>query len=65
MKESPCKGCERNGCGIYHDQCQAFQEWRKARDELNRKMYLDHDIRTLFADHERKYREKLRRKRRK
>ena len=61
--ESPCKGCERNGCGVYHDQCPVFQEWRKAREEMNRKMYLDHDVRTLSADHERKYREKLRSKR--
>ena len=62
--ESPCKGCERKGYGK-HDICQAFQEWKKVRIETNRRMLMDNEIRNLSIDHERKYREKLRRKRRK
>ena len=25
----PCRGCEKVGCGSYHDQCAAYQEWKK------------------------------------
>lgn len=27
MKHAPCKSCKRRGCGSYHDQCPAYQEW--------------------------------------
>ena len=23
----PCAGCERSGCGAYHDQCEKYQAW--------------------------------------
>ena len=26
----PCGDCERAGCGDYHDQCEAYAEYRKA-----------------------------------
>lgn len=30
MMNAPCKGCERAGCGSYHDQCEAFQNYKQA-----------------------------------
>ena len=29
MTQCPCKGCERAGCGSYHDECERYQEWSK------------------------------------
>lgn len=41
---SPCKGCEKQGCGAYHDKCEKYQEFlqemakeREARAEYMRK----------------------------
>ena len=33
--DCPCKGCEKAGCGSYHDQCEPYQEWKKNRDKTN------------------------------
>lgn len=27
MKAAPCKTCENKGCGSYHDECEAYQEY--------------------------------------
>lgn len=27
MRVSPCKYCERKGCGSYHDECTDYLEW--------------------------------------
>ena len=29
----PCKGCEKAGCGSYHDECPKYTEWAKGRQE--------------------------------
>lgn len=28
IKDTPCKDCDRRGCGSYHDECEKFQEWK-------------------------------------
>ena len=28
----PCKGCERAGCGEYHEHCEQYQEWKKEHE---------------------------------
>lgn len=28
---SPCKDCERSGCGVYHDQCEKYLEYKAAK----------------------------------
>lgn len=30
----PCKGCEKAGCGAYHDTCPKYQEWVKEREKV-------------------------------
>lgn len=32
MKQAPCAKCERKGCGAYHDECQAYKDWRTTVD---------------------------------
>lgn len=27
MVKSPCKDCERAGCGVYHSQCEKYQKY--------------------------------------
>ena len=34
-KVCPCNGCEKSGCGAYHDKCERFREWRKWLDDVN------------------------------
>ena len=31
---APCVDCARKGCGVYHDQCEAFQEYQRKVKEL-------------------------------
>lgn len=28
MRKPPCGKCERKGCGSFHDECEAYQEWK-------------------------------------
>ena len=55
----PCKGCEKAGCGSYHDVCPAYSEWRAWKDNVNKKKSEEGDKRTLSRDHELKYRKNL------
>ena len=36
----PCLECENQGCGPYHDKCEAYQGWRKKREAGKR----EHDV---------------------
>ena len=36
---NPCKYCPRKGCGIYHDVCPEYQEWKKQYDEAKAKLH--------------------------
>lgn len=29
----PCMGCERRGCGAYHDVCEKYIEYRKLKQK--------------------------------
>ena len=29
--KAPCMGCERRGCGVYHDECPEYQKYRKEK----------------------------------
>lgn len=29
--KSPCKDCEKVGCGAYHDSCEKFLEYKKSK----------------------------------
>lgn len=31
--KNPCHHCERQGCGVYHDKCPEYQEYRKKLEE--------------------------------
>ena len=31
IKDTPCKDCDRKGCGSYHDECEQFQEWKEGQ----------------------------------
>ena len=59
--ESPCKNCDRKGCGAFHDECTAFQEFKKFKEKEKRKRYLYNDAVVISAEHEMRYREILKR----
>lgn len=29
----PCKDCEKKGCGLYHDICPLYQQFKKEREK--------------------------------
>ena len=29
----PCKGCERQGCGDFHAECEAYRAWKEERQK--------------------------------
>ena len=31
--KAPCMGCERRGCGAYHDVCEKYIEYRKLKEK--------------------------------
>ena len=33
FKTCPCKDCENQGCGAYHDQCEKYAEWKQLQAE--------------------------------
>ena len=35
MLEAPCKNCSKKGCGVYHDKCPEYQEYKKESKKLN------------------------------
>lgn len=57
MVLSPCVGCDRNGCGAYHDKCGKFQEYKdnvaadkKAKDDfLKQSVYQYHSYEDLYG----------------
>ena len=55
----PCKGCEKAGCGEYHDQCERYQSWAVGRKAVNDLKRSEADFRQLSRDHEMKYRRNL------
>lgn len=32
---SPCKDCEKSGCGLYHSECEKYLEYRAEVDKQN------------------------------
>lgn len=32
----PCKGCERAGCGAYHEECEPYKAWKAEREDVNK-----------------------------
>lgn len=57
--ETPCKTCDRKGCGAFHDQCETYQAWKGQIDEGNRKKQLRNDAFALSSDHKKKYWQQL------
>jgi hypothetical protein len=39
MLEAPCKNCPKKGCGIYHDICPDYQEFKKESKKINEERY--------------------------
>ena len=35
MLKNPCKYCENKGCGVYHDECEAYQKFRDYRSKIS------------------------------
>ena len=40
----PCKGCEKAGCGAFHDHCDKYQAWVKKREESASRRALRQDV---------------------
>lgn len=55
----PCKGCEKAGCGEYHDTCERYLAWTDERKAYNNRRHAEDDCRQLSRDHEMKYRKNL------
>ena len=58
---SPCEKCEKKGCGIYHDLCPQYQEWKEYRQRISDKKSMEHLTGGISRDHELKYRLNLKR----
>lgn len=39
----PCKNCEKKGCGPYHDECKAYQEWSQESRRVKERSRLASD----------------------
>ena len=37
IMKSPCIDCERKGCGVYHDICEPYLEYKKYKQEIRKK----------------------------
>ena len=59
--KSPCITCEKKGCGIFHDKCPQYQEWKEHRKEICKKRNMEHMTAGISRDHEIKYRKNLKR----
>ena len=40
----PCKGCEKAGCGAYHDKCEDYKEWDNARQLAATRRQMSQDV---------------------
>jgi len=38
---NPCKDCEKKGCGVFHDECAAYQLFVKENREISEKRQED------------------------
>lgn len=34
----PCNQCKQIGCGAYHDNCEAYQEYKRKRKKITEKL---------------------------
>lgn len=42
--KAPCIGCDKSPCGAYHDQCEAYTEYKAKMDEEREKKRLDLEL---------------------
>lgn len=42
--QSPCKKCDKSGCGKAHDTCPEYQEWVRVRALANARRYAHEDV---------------------
>lgn len=40
----PCKGCDKAGCGAYHDECERYKEWDKSRQLAATRRQMSQDV---------------------
>lgn len=40
---NPCKNCEKRGCGVYHDRCESYQNFRKIMFGIYKKRIFNND----------------------
>lgn len=50
MTICPCKFCENKGCGVYHDECEKYQQFRAEKE----KEYEEKKIMGFIKHYERK-----------
>lgn len=51
MESSPCKTCEKQGCGAYHSQCEPFQRWLKLNEERKKKRHEEAILDNVVSHH--------------
>ena len=51
----PCKGCDKAGCGDYHDRCEEYQAWSAERNEIHRQLRMENIHRQLSRSQEVKH----------
>ena len=37
--KNPCYNCPKAGCGVYHDKCPEYQQYKSKRNEQNEQRY--------------------------
>ena len=50
----PCKTCPDKGCGIYHDSCPKYTEWRSMVDAKNKAERQRHQNNDTMSDAKKK-----------
>lgn len=50
MKVSPCKDCEKKGCGTYHDVCDKYQQYKVDRESMMKRVQKSSDLDHAFKD---------------
>ena len=58
----PCKGCVDRTVTC-HGRCPRYEEFKKDKEEQNKRKYLENDAKQLSRDHEIKYRRNLKSRR--
>ena len=39
---SPCTTCDKKGCGVYHDICPDYQDWKNSKITVEKELFREY-----------------------